>query len=177
MKKLRSGQNFPEWALPDPPSGFIRVKWYSEFEEIDSRDGKLEANVPLESTGCLNLTRIENMWGIDRCIPVDPWRMKKFEPGSPHFLTPIAIECLKDTEGAIRLIEEASEPVQRLRAVRWRVIRFFRDCEDVPYDLAIISVAIAFFILRVVFGGGPGLGSWNLAFTLDDLIQPLACSW
>jgi len=122
--------------------------------------------------------------------------MKIFEPRSPHLLTPIAIECLKDTEGAIRLIgkirgrfimiwrltivcpfpEEASEPVQRLRAVRWRVIRFFRDCEDVPYELAIISVAIAFLILRLAFGGGPGLGSWNLAFTLDELIRPLACS-
>ena len=122
--------------------------------------------------------------------------MKKFEPRSPHLLSPIAIECLKDTEGAIRLIgkirgrlimtwrltivcpflEEASEPVQRLRAVRWRVIRFFRDCEDVPYDLAIIAVAIAFLILRLLSGDGPGLGSWNLVLTLDDFIRPLACS-
>lgn len=27
-----------------------------------------------------------------------------FEPRLPHLLSPIAIECLKDTEGAIRLI-------------------------------------------------------------------------
>ena len=47
---------------------FVRVKWYSHFERLDCEDGELEANVPLESNGCLNLTRIENMWGIDQCI-------------------------------------------------------------------------------------------------------------
>ena len=49
-------------------SRFIRVKWYSRFERLDCEDGELEANVPLESNGCLSLTRIENMWGIDQCI-------------------------------------------------------------------------------------------------------------
>lgn len=49
-------------------SRFIRVKWYSYFERLDCEDGELEANVPLEPNGCLNLTRIENMWGIDQCI-------------------------------------------------------------------------------------------------------------
>ena len=47
---------------------FIRVKWYSRFERLDCEDGELEANVPLDSSGCLSLTRIENMWGMDRCI-------------------------------------------------------------------------------------------------------------
>jgi len=47
---------------------FIRVKWYSQFERLDCEDGELEANVRLEPNGCLNLTRIENMWGIDRSI-------------------------------------------------------------------------------------------------------------
>ena len=47
---------------------FIRVKWYSQIERLDCEDGELETNIPLEPSGHLNLTRIENMWGIDRCI-------------------------------------------------------------------------------------------------------------
>ena len=102
-------------------------------------------------------------------------------------LSPIAIECLRDTEGAIRLIgkvpvwfvkirrltivypfsEEISEPVRRLRAVRWRVIRFFRDCEDVPYVLGLFAFAVVFSILRLLFGHSVGLGSWDWATSSD----------
>ena len=46
--------------------------------------------------------------------------------------------------------EEVSEPVERLRAVRWRVIRFFRDCEDVPYDMGIFFLVVVIVILRLL---------------------------
>jgi len=170
VKRWRDGQEFPEWVVPDPPPGFIRVKWYSQFEELGCEDGELEANIPLESTGYLNLTRIENLWGIDRCIPIDPWRMKRFNPGSPHLLSPIAIECLKDTQGAIRLIEEVTAPVKRLRAVRWRVIRFFRDCEDVPFVLGFLFLIAVFFVIRLLFYRDLWFGLWNLG--ANALVPP-----
>lgn len=116
--------------------------------------------------------------------------MKKFQPGLPHLLSPIAIECLKDTEGAIRLMgkilvwfitiwrltivcpfsEEVTVPVQRLRAVRWRVIRFFRDCEDVPFVFGLLFLITVFVMLRLLFGCSLHFGFLDWAGNLDALV-------
>ena len=124
--------------------------------------------------------------------------MKPFEARLPHLLSPIAIECLKDTEGAIRLIgkipflsvririlcltivcpftEEVSEPVQRLRAVRWRVIRFFRDCEDVPILLGLFFCVFVISTIWLLLGYSFGFQSWDWSTSLDFLVPPQSFS-
>jgi len=145
MVSTCSGKDvLPEWALPAPPAGHIRVKWYSLWERLDCKGGELEANVSLEPNGDLDLTKIQHMWGMDKCVAVNPWRMKRFEPTQEDTLTSLAIHCLKDDEGAIRIIEEPSERVKKIRNIRWSVIMFFRECRDVPYVIALLLILTLF---------------------------------
>lgn len=121
MVSTCSGKDIlPEWALSAPPAGYVRVqaphsktlndprhvrvKWYSLWERLDCKGGELEANVLLEPNGDLDLIKIQNMWGMDKCVAVNPWRMKRFESIQEDTLTSLAIHCLKDDEGAIRII-------------------------------------------------------------------------
>ena len=62
--------------------------------------------------------------------------------------------------------------MQRLRAVRWRVIRFFRDCEDVPIILGCLSCVAAFSVLWLLVTWWFGTTSWNWVQGLDALIPP-----
>jgi hypothetical protein len=66
--------------------------------------------------------------------------------------------------------EEVSEPVQRRRAVRWRVIRFFRDCEDVPIILGLVSFVFVVTIIWLFLSWSYGSESWDRVASLDDLI-------
>ena len=62
--------------------------------------------------------------------------------------------------------------MQRLRAVRWRVIRFFRDCEDVPIILGLLSCIAVCSVLWLLATLWFGTISWNWVPGLDALVPP-----
>ncbi|KAJ7095778.1 hypothetical protein B0H15DRAFT_827033 [Mycena belliarum] len=65
----------------------------------------MSADIPLCSSGGLDLGSVKRQWGLETCLPVDPLRWKPFRPTYPHYLSAIAVAVLSQNQGCIKFIE------------------------------------------------------------------------
>ncbi|KAF4563029.1 hypothetical protein EYR36_003464 [Pleurotus pulmonarius] len=102
------------------PHGHARVAFYDGLWKImELKCADLYADIPLEPCGGLDLRKVCAVWGLEGCQPIDPMRWTIFEPGSPHFLSSVAVKVLSDYDGCIKIIEPPlSDSAQRKRRMR-----------------------------------------------------------
>ncbi|KAF8231543.1 hypothetical protein L208DRAFT_1362156 [Tricholoma matsutake] len=89
-----------------PPPGYVRVQFFMSLDMIKyvGRKPSLEADLPLEPTGEFDMKRVRELWGLEKCVPIDPVRWKVFEPVSDR-ISPLAVMTLSAHYNALRFIE------------------------------------------------------------------------
>ncbi|KAI6116048.1 hypothetical protein F5141DRAFT_975422, partial [Pisolithus sp. B1] len=130
-----------------PPERHVRVYLFLEWQE--GRDDKelldnllyLKADVPLEPTGKLSLLRIREMWGLEKCVPIDQCRRMAFKSAHSDYLSPIAIGVLADENGVLKLFEpRPSDATIAMREKRMQYVRRYQAETTWLYETAIQKV-------------------------------------
>ncbi|GLB42447.1 hypothetical protein LshimejAT787_1104620 [Lyophyllum shimeji] len=102
-------RKFVQQLQTEVPPGHVRVRFFLKIDATRGFKAKpdLEAVLPLEANGELDLTRVKRLWGLETCAPIDPVRWKVVEPGRPERLSALAVHNLLEFYGAINVIEPA----------------------------------------------------------------------
>ncbi|KAI6168658.1 hypothetical protein EDD17DRAFT_633677 [Pisolithus thermaeus] len=141
-----------------PPERHVRVYLFLEWQE--GQDDKelldnllyLKADVPLEPTGKLSLLRIQEMWGLEKCVPIDQCRRMAFKSAHSDYLSPIAIGVLADENGVLKLFEpKPSDATIVMREKRMQYVRRYQAETTWLYETAIQKVDEALSSKKIFF--------------------------
>ncbi|KAI0343587.1 hypothetical protein BDW22DRAFT_1356048 [Trametopsis cervina] len=108
--------------IDQPPAlpGRVRVKLYHDFDVL-YRDSVLCVDIPLGSSGELDLKLVQRRWNLQNCFVVDSNRLQFFEPEVPGILSSLAVRLLMDNHFWLRVIERPSPGRIAARSIRYSI--------------------------------------------------------
>ncbi|KAF8891887.1 hypothetical protein BD779DRAFT_1513669 [Infundibulicybe gibba] len=119
-------------VLPPPPPGYIRIHYYTGLDRImQDLPPEIEANMPLDRDGGLRLQKVNDLWGLEECLPIDPMRWEIFESRFKGRLSPLAVKILSERQGCIQFIEKDPS----------RITLYKRSCRHTYITLVILATS------------------------------------